>query len=103
MLAIEQLATAVYLACMTVDRTKEEQRDLLAVARRVDREWNEQTANNPLLRDIPFGECTYSSDHGKGCKCASPPGTPTPMRVRTPRGGWSFLEQEVIETWEPSE
>lgn len=46
---IEQLAVVIELACLTEDRSKKEQKALLDVARRVDRERNRLTLTNPRV------------------------------------------------------
>lgn len=44
---VDQLATVVELACGCEQRSNAEQRDLLAVAHKVDRERSKQTTTNP--------------------------------------------------------
>ena len=72
MTAAQDLGIVVDLACLTADRDRAEQRALLAVAKRADREINRQTTSNPHLpkgRGSVPPPCTYSTDHPKTCAC----------------------------------
>lgn len=114
MSALDQLALVVRLACLTEDRDNTEQKALLAVAERVDKEWNAQTITNAKVRaecerlgwptmiaknargEVVGGvPCTYSDDHPKSCPCRG-----DGMAVE-PAGGWSRLVALVESTREP--
>jgi hypothetical protein len=112
MTALDDLALVVQLACLTEDRSKAEQKALLAIAQDVDRKWNRQASSNPKVRrewlrlgcptvlripatgpksgDVP---CTYSTDHPKTCPCRGD------GYAVEPEGGWSRLVALVEETW----
>lgn len=96
MTVAQDLGIVIDLACLTVDRTRAEQRALLAVARRVDRTINAQTTGNPHLpkgRGANPPPCTYSGDHTKACACRGD-------RVAwEPVDGWSRRVEQVAATY----
>lgn len=68
---LDQLAVVVELACLTDDRTNNEQRSLLQVAAKVDRQRAlETTTNPPEIRVAPYLEMrahlTRALDEGAG-------------------------------------
>ena len=102
MTVAEDQAAVVELACLTGDRTKAEQKALLRVAQRVDREINRQVSPNPHIdgpMTWPPPPCTFAPGevHGKDCGGCSGDG-----RAWEPRRGWSRLAAMVEASWEPA-
>ena len=99
MTAAQDLAIIVDLACLTEDRSRTEQRALLAVAKRVDKAINAQTGTNPHLpknRGVMPPPCTYSDDHDKKtCACRGD------QVAWEPVTGWSRRVHQVEATLAP--
>jgi len=100
---LEALEIVLDLACLTADRLVEEQTALLEWAERIDKEANRQTGTNVLLKDQPYGPCTYKDGppetHGR-CRCSHPDGR---VELREPRGGWRRWDQIVRSSWQPDD
>lgn len=56
-MTMDAASTVAELACLTESRSKAEHQALVAVAERVDRERNRQSARNPRLDGRPLGPC----------------------------------------------
>lgn len=84
-MTMDAASTVAELACLTESRSKAEHQALVAVAERVDRERNRQSARNPRLDGRPLGPCACPGDYDKKCVCC---GEGTAIE---PNGGWSWL------------